>query len=307
MKRVLLFIFIVSVLCCITACDDGKINTMNDLEEYTAKQEVVVNEQILDCIKNKDADALNALFSKNSKWQTDFYLEKDIDEECVAFIKAFDDHTIVERVDGGGPALSGSETAQPLYIYGECELALNNGDKYQMEWSSCDIYDGMTDYLGLERLILKTNEGEVLAKCGNYGLRDYVEKQRKELLDTVKDIINTQNAQGLVDLVPEEYRGDNVMSNAEKCIEIFGGHKIKEMPEYTLDYRGGNIDETLQIIYYGFDVPLDDGRTFDVCMKYNIRDYDPNDKASYDIDSQYGKYGLIWFHVTDDKDNDVTL
>ena len=97
------------------------------------------------------------------------------------------------------------------------------------------------------------------------------------------------------------------MSNAEKCIEIFGGHKIKEMPEYTLDYRGGKIDETLQIIYYGFDVPLDDGRTFDVCMKYNIRDYDPYDKAYYDIDSQYGKYGLIWFHVTDDKDNDVTL
>ena len=143
-------------------------------------------------------------------------------------------------------------------------------------------------------------DDEIIAECGSRRLREYVEEKRNWLLKTVTEAINTQNAQGLVDLIPEEYRYDGLMEKAEKCIKMFGGHKIKELPEYTLDYSGGKMDQPLTIEYHGSDIQLDDGRTFTVAMDYNLRDYDPMD---YDEHGTHEKYGLTFFWVLDDKDN----
>lgn len=296
MKKSLLFIIIISMLCCLTACDTGEsIGTY----DYYAKKVHRVNEGIVEPIKNQDSVALCQMFSKNAIWQTDYYLDNDVEEQCMEYIKAFDDKEIVEIEEDFDFAYSGSHAHQPMYVYPMVELTLSDGEKYEMEWGGCILSDEKPDLLGLDWLMLKKGD-EIIAECGSRRLHEYVEKKRNWLLETVEEAINTQNAQGLIDLIPEEYRNDGHRSKAEKCMEMFGGHKIKELPEYTLDYSGGNMDETLTIDYHGFDIRLDDGRTFTVAMKYNLRDYDPMDYGEH---GTHEKYGLTFFMIMDDKDN----
>ena len=117
------------MLCCLTACDTGEgIGTY----DYYAKIVHKVNKGIVEPINNKDSVALCQMFSKNAIWQTDYYLGKDVEEQCVEYIKVLDGKEIVETKEDFDFAYSGSHSSQPMYVYPEVELTMSDGEKYEM-------------------------------------------------------------------------------------------------------------------------------------------------------------------------------
>ena len=108
---------------------------MADQEIYTEKQMNKMKNKVIKCINEKDKEDLKKLFSKDAQKHIE-----DLDGKLDQLIGAFNGNKI-KSAKGLSPAFEGSADAQPLHIYGDYDLKLSNGEKYEILINICDIDD----------------------------------------------------------------------------------------------------------------------------------------------------------------------
>ena len=148
------FLMILTTAFCLTGCK-SRTDEMVDLETYTTKQMNETKKQVIKCINEQDKEGLKKLFSKDAQKHIE-YLDGKLDQ----LIGAFNGNKI-ENAKGSGTDFEGSADAQPLHIYGDYTLKLNNGKEYSMFISFCDKNDKSQDKEGLIQIDLRAfSKGE---------------------------------------------------------------------------------------------------------------------------------------------------
>ena len=142
-------LMILSTAFCLTGCK-SRTDEMVDLETYTTKQMNKTKNKVIKCINEQDKEGLKKLFSKDAQKHID-----DLDGKLDQLIGAFNGNKI-ESAKGLSPAFEGSADAQPLHIYGDYDLKLSNGEKYEILINICDIDDENKEKEGLFQIVLMT-------------------------------------------------------------------------------------------------------------------------------------------------------
>ena len=142
-------LMILSTAFCLTGCK-SRTDEMVDLETYTTKQMNKTKKQVIKCINEQDKEGLKKLFSKDAQKHIE-----DLDGKLDQLIGAFNGNKI-ESAKGLSPAFEGSADAQPLHIYGDYDLKLSNGEKYEILINICDIDDENKEKEGLFQIVLMT-------------------------------------------------------------------------------------------------------------------------------------------------------
>ena len=142
-------LMILSTAFCLTGCK-SRTDEMVDLEIYTEKQMNKTKKQVIKCINEQDKEGLKKLFSKDAQKHIE-----DLDGKLDQLIGAFNGNKI-ESAKGLSPAFEGSADAQPLHIYGDYDLKLSNGEKYEILINICDIDDENKEKEGLFQIVLMT-------------------------------------------------------------------------------------------------------------------------------------------------------
>ena len=142
-------LMILSTAFCLTGCK-SRTDEMVDLETYTTKQMNKTKKQVIKCINEQDKEGLKKLFSKDAQKHIE-----DLDGKLDQLIGAFNGNKI-ESAKGLSPAFEGSADAQPLHIYGDYDLKLSNGEKYEILINICDIDDENKGKKGLFQIVLMT-------------------------------------------------------------------------------------------------------------------------------------------------------
>ena len=145
----LCLLMILSTTFCLTGCK-SRTDEMVDLETYTTKQITKTKKQVIKCINEQDKEGLKKLFSKDAQKHIE-----DLDGKLDQLIGAFNGNKI-KSAKGLSPAFEGSADAQPLYIYGDYDLKLSNGEKYEILINICDIDDENKGKKGLFQIVLMT-------------------------------------------------------------------------------------------------------------------------------------------------------
>ena len=145
----LCLLMILSTAFCLTGCK-SRTDEMADLETYTTKQMNKTKKQVIKCINEQDKEGLKKLFSKDAQKHIE-----DLDGKLDHLIGAFNGNKI-ESAKGLSPAFEGSADAQPLHIYGDYDLKLSNGEKYEILINICDIDDENKEKEGLFQIVLMT-------------------------------------------------------------------------------------------------------------------------------------------------------
>ena len=145
----LCLLMILSAVFCLAGCKT-RTDEMVDLETYTTKQMNRTKKQVIKCINEQDKEGLKKLFSKDAQKHID-----DLDGKLDQLIGAFNGNKI-ESAKGLSPAFEGSADAQPLHIYGDYDLKLSNGEKYEILINICDIDDENKEKEGLFQIVLMT-------------------------------------------------------------------------------------------------------------------------------------------------------
>ena len=150
---ILCLLLILSTAFCLAGCK-SRTDEMAGLEAYTDKQINKMKKQVIKCINEQDKEGLKKLFSKDAQKHID-----DLDGKLDQLIGAFNGNKI-ESAKGSGTDFEGSADAQPLHIYGDYDLKLSNGEKYEILINICDIDDENKEKEGLYRIILLTFSNE---------------------------------------------------------------------------------------------------------------------------------------------------
>ena len=145
----LCLLMILSTTFCLTACK-SRTDEMAGLEAHTDKQINKMKKQVIKCINKQDKEGLKKLFSKDAQKHIE-----DLDGKLDQLIGAFNGNKI-ESAKGLSPAFEGSADAQPLHIYGDYDLKLSNGEKYEILINICDIDDENKEKEGLFQIVLMT-------------------------------------------------------------------------------------------------------------------------------------------------------
>ena len=142
-------LIILSTAFCLTGCK-SRTDEMADQEIYTEKQMNKMKNKVFKCINEQDKEGLKKLFSKDAQKHIE-----DLDGKLDQLIGAFNGNKI-ESAKGLSPAFEGSADAQPLHIYGDYDLKLSNGEKYEILINICDIDDENKEKEGLFQIVLMT-------------------------------------------------------------------------------------------------------------------------------------------------------
>ena len=145
----LCLLMILSIAFCLTGCK-SRTDEMAGLEAHTDKQINKMKKQVIKCINKQDKEGLKKLFSKDAQKHID-----DLDGKLDQLIGAFNGNKI-ESAKGSGTDFEGSADAQPLHIYGDYDLKLSNGEKYEILINICDIDDENKEKEGLFQIVLMT-------------------------------------------------------------------------------------------------------------------------------------------------------
>ena len=145
----LCLLMILTTAFCLTGCK-SRTDEMDDLEIYTTKQMNKTKKQVIRCINEQDKEGLKKLFSKDAQKHIE-----DLDGKLDQLIGAFNGNKI-ESAKGLSPAFEGSADEQPLHIYGDYDLKLSNGEKYEILINICDIDDENKEKEGLFQIVLMT-------------------------------------------------------------------------------------------------------------------------------------------------------
>ena len=145
----LCLLMILSTTFCLTGCK-SRTDEMADQEIYTEKQMNKMKNKVIKCINEQDKEGLKKLFSKDAQKHI-----KDLDGKLDQLIGAFSGNKI-KSAKGRSPAFEGSAQTQPLHIYGEYHLSLNNKEKYRIYISLCDKNDKDPDKEGVFKIELRT-------------------------------------------------------------------------------------------------------------------------------------------------------
>ena len=145
----LCLLMILSIAFCLTGCK-SRTDEMAGLEVHTDKQINKMKKQVIKCINKQDKEGLKKLFSKDAQKHID-----DLDGKLDQLIGAFNGNKI-KSAKGLSPAFEGSADAQPLHIYGDYDLKLSNGEKYEILINICDIDDENKGKKGLFQIVLMT-------------------------------------------------------------------------------------------------------------------------------------------------------
>ena len=128
----------------------SRTDEMAGLEAHTDKQINKMKKQVIKCINKQDKEGLKKLFSKDAQKNIE-----DLDGKLDQLIGAFNGNKI-KSAKGLSPAFEGSADAQPLHIYGDYDLKLSNGEKYEILINICDIDDENKGKKGLFQIVLMT-------------------------------------------------------------------------------------------------------------------------------------------------------
>ena len=145
----LCLLMILSTTFCLTGCK-SRTDEMAGLEAHTDKQINKMKKQVIKCINKQDKEGLKKLFSKDAQKHIE-----DLDGKLDQLIGAFNGNKI-KSAKGLSPAFEGSADAQPLHIYGDYDLKLSNGEKYEILINICDIDDENKGKKGLFQIVLMT-------------------------------------------------------------------------------------------------------------------------------------------------------
>ena len=145
----LCLLMILSTVFCLTGCK-SRTDEMAGLETHTDKQINKMKKQVIKCINKQDKEGLKKLFSKDAQKHIE-----DLDGKLDQLIGAFNGNKI-KSAKGLSPAFEGSADAQPLHIYGDYDLKLSNGEKYEILINICDIDDENKEKKGLFQIVLMT-------------------------------------------------------------------------------------------------------------------------------------------------------
>ena len=142
-------LMILSTVFYLTACK-SRTDEMAGLDAHATKQMNKTKKQVIKCINEQDKEGLKKLFSKDAQKNIE-----DLDGKLDQLIGAFNGNKI-ESAKGLSPAFEGSADAQPLHIYGDYDLKLSNGEKYEILINICDIDDENKEKKGLFQIVLMT-------------------------------------------------------------------------------------------------------------------------------------------------------
>ena len=145
----LCLLMILSTTFCLTGCK-SRTDEMFNLDKYTDKQMSKTKNQVIKYINVQDKEGLKKLFSKDAQKHIE-----DLDGKLDQLIGAFNGNKI-ESAKGLSPAFEGSVDTQPLHIYGDYDLKLSNGEKYEILINICDIDDENKEKKGLFQIVLMT-------------------------------------------------------------------------------------------------------------------------------------------------------
>ena len=145
----LCLLMILTTAFCLTGCK-SRTDEMADQEIYTEKQMNKMKNKVIKCINEQDKEGLKKLFSKDAQKHIE-----NLDGKLDQLIGAFNGNKI-KSAKGLSPAFEGSADAQPLHIYGDYDLKLSNGEKYEILINICDIDDENKEKEGLFQIVLMT-------------------------------------------------------------------------------------------------------------------------------------------------------
>ena len=145
----LCLLMILSTAFCLTGCK-SRSDEMAGLDAHTTKQMTKTKKQVIKCINEQDKEGLKKLFSKDAQKHIE-----DLDGKLDQLMGAFNGNKI-KSAKGLSPAFEGSADAQPLHIYGDYDLKLSNGEKYEILINICDIDDENKEKEGLFQIVLMT-------------------------------------------------------------------------------------------------------------------------------------------------------
>ena len=145
----LCLLMILSAVFCLAGCKT-RADEMAGLEAHTDKQINKMKKQVIKCINKQDKEGLKKLFSKDAQKHIE-----DLDGKLDQLIGAFNGNKI-KSAKGSGTDFEGSADAQPLHIYGDYDLKLSNGEKYEILINICDIDDENKEKEGLFQIVLMT-------------------------------------------------------------------------------------------------------------------------------------------------------
>ena len=155
-------LIILSIAFCLTACK-SRTDEMADQEIYTEKQMNKMKNKVIKCINEQDKEGLKKLFSKDAQKHIE-----DLDGKLDQLIGTFNGNKI-ESAKGEGSGFEGSVSTQPIHIYEDYNITLNNGDEYTLFVSFCDKNDDETEKVGLIQIELRAFSSEKTPKDFNGG------------------------------------------------------------------------------------------------------------------------------------------
>ena len=150
-------LIILSIAFCLTACK-SRTDEMADQELYTEKQMDKMKNKVIKCINEQDKEGLKKLFSKDAQKHIE-----DLDGKLDQLIGTFNGNKI-ESAKGEGSGFEGSVSTQPIHIYEDYNITLNNGDEYTLFVSFCDKNDDETEKVGLIQIELRAFSSEKTPK-----------------------------------------------------------------------------------------------------------------------------------------------
>ena len=153
----LCILIIILMAFCLSSCK-SRTEEMADQEIYTEKQMNKMKNKVIKCINEKDKEDLKKLFSKDAQKHIE-----DLDGKLDQLIGAFNGNKI-ESAKGEGSGFEGSVSTQPIHIYEDYNITLNNGGEYTLFVSFCDKNDNEPEKVGLIQIELRTFSSEKTPK-----------------------------------------------------------------------------------------------------------------------------------------------
>ena len=156
-SAILCLLLILSISFCIAGCK-SRSDEMAGLDVHATKQMNKTKKQVIKCINEHDKEGLKKLFSKDAQKHIE-----DLDGKLDQLIGTFNGNKI-ESAKGEGSGFEGSVSTQPIHIYEDYNITLNNGDEYTLFVSFCDKNDDETEKVGLIQIELRAFSSEKTPK-----------------------------------------------------------------------------------------------------------------------------------------------
>ena len=156
-STIMCLLLILSIVLCLTGCK-SRTDEMAGLDAHATKQMNKTKKQVIKCINEHDKEGLKKLFSKDAQKNIE-----DLDDKLDQLIGAFNGNKI-ESAKGEGSGFEGSVSTQPIHIYEDYNITLNNGDEYTLFVSFCDKNDNEPEKVGLIQIELRTFSSEKTPK-----------------------------------------------------------------------------------------------------------------------------------------------